>query len=141
MRFYASGIPLYGRSFLTPSGPGSNYNGVGAGSYEAGIYDYKSLPLPSSTVHHSPSLAASWSQSSTEFISFDTPEVVKQKMEYVKQEGLGGAMFWELSGDRKREEGGSLVGVVKDSLGELDKRENWLRYEGSKFDNLRKGMM
>ena len=67
--------------------------------------------------------------------------------------GWGGAMYWELSGDKgsQREgmEGGpgkeaqpgrSLIRVVKEAMGGLDRGENWLRYEGSKFDNMRKGM-
>lgn len=62
-------------------------------------------------------------------------------------------MFWELSGDkgssREGMEGGagkepqpgnSLVAVVKDAMGGLEQSPNWLVYDQSKFDNMRKGM-
>ena len=62
-------------------------------------------------------------------------------------------MFWELSGDKNGDregmEGGegkvpqpgrSLVKVVKEAMGELDTSENWLKYDQSVFENMRKGM-
>lgn len=149
------GIPLYGRSFTNTDGPGKPFNGVGQGSWEKGVYDYRALPLPDSYVLRDEKLMASWSYNyhTKEMISFDTEEVGKWKGEWIKHEGLGGSMFWELSGDkgssRDGMEGGhgkepqpgrSLVAVVKDAMGGLDKSPNWLHYEGSKFDNMREGM-
>lgn len=148
-------MPLYGRSFLNTRGPGSPFSGIGEGTWESGVYDYRALPLPGSTVHFDHNAGASWTydRSKGEMISFDNEEIARIKAEYIRREGLGGSMFWELSGDkgppREDMEGGpgkdpqpgwSLIGVVKDAMGGLERSSNWLSYNESKFDNMRKGM-
>ncbi|KZT50853.1 glycoside hydrolase family 18 protein [Calocera cornea HHB12733] len=150
------GMPLYGRSFLNTNGPGSPFSGVGPGSWEAGSYDYRALPLPGAYEHVSREQLASWSYdpNKREMVTYDNAEVAWLKADWINQMGLGGAMFWELSGDKntggrdgmesgegKAEvPGQSLVHVAKDTLGWLDQTPNWLQYERSKWDNLRKGM-
>jgi len=149
------GIPLYGRSFSNTKGPGSPFSGIGQGTWESGVYDYRVLPLPGSTVHVDPNAVGSWTYdaSKEEMISFDNEEIARMKGKYIRKEGLGGSMVWELSGDkgssREDMEGGpgkeaqpgqSLVNVVKDAMGGLERSNNWLLYNESKFDNMRKGM-
>jgi chitinase len=150
------GLPLYGRSFLQTEGPGTPFSGIGQGSWEQGVYDYRALPLPNSHLLRDEKLCASWSFDYTkkEMISFDTEEVGRWKGEWIAQQGYGGAMFWELSGDKgstrdgmerghgkDEQRGASLVSVVKDAMGgKLDTGANCLDYGGSKFDNLRQGM-
>jgi chitinase len=86
-------------------------------------------------------------------VSYDDAQVGAWKGQWIKHKGLRGAMFWELSGDKGSDRpemergrgkdpapGESLVKVVKESMGELDRSENWLKYEGSRFANLREGM-
>ena len=148
-------MPLYGRSFSNTQGPGSPFSGVGQGTWESGVYDYRVLPLPGTTVHVDHSMGGSWAYdaSKREMVTFDNEEVAKVKGEYIKRERLGGSMFWELSGDkgssREGMEGGpgkdaqpgrSLVTLVKDAMGGLERSHNWLLYNNSKFDNMRKGM-
>lgn len=149
------GIPLYGRSFMNTEGPGRPFQGIGTGSWEQGVYDYRALPLPGSYMFRDEQALASWSYNyqTKEMVSFDSEEVGMWKGDWIKREGLGGSMFWELSGDKgsQREgmEGGpgkeaqpgrSLVAVVKEAMGKLDDSPNWLTYEGSQFDNLRNRM-
>ncbi|KAL8946688.1 MAG: hypothetical protein Q9183_007874, partial [Haloplaca sp. 2 TL-2023] len=55
------GIPLYGRSFLQTTGLGHLYSGVGNGSFEPGIYDYKDLPLPGGKEIYDEEVGASYS--------------------------------------------------------------------------------
>lgn len=149
------GIPLYGRSFLNTEGPGRPFQGVGSGSWEQGVYDYRALPLPGSYVLTDDRALASWSYNNEtrEMISFDSEEVGRWKGEWIRNEGLGGSMFWELSGDKGQQRDGmesgpgkdaqsgrSLVTVVKEAMGYLDRSPNWLNYQGSQFVNMRNGM-
>ena len=149
------GIPLYGRSFMNTDGPGKSFHGIGQGSWEQGVYDYRALPLPGSYILHDDHAVASWSYNyeTREMVSFDSERVGHEKGEWIKKEGLGGSMFWELSGDKggtrdgvetgpgkEPQPGESLVSVVKKAFGTLDQSSNWLQYEGSQYDNMRKGM-
>lgn len=106
------GMPLYGRAFTNTDGPGKPYQGGGEGSWEAGVWDYKALPQPGATEHLDAEAGASYSYdpSSRTMVSYDNLDMVKRKAAFVREKGLGGAMWWELSGDRQDER--SLVAVV-----------------------------
>ncbi|KAG8952191.1 Endochitinase 1 [Tulasnella sp. 419] len=149
------GLPLYGKSFMNTDGLGKPCSGTGAGSWEAGSYDYRSLPLPGAKVFYDARNMASWSYDSNkrELISYDIEQVAKLKAEWIAREGLGGAMYWELSGDKGKDRAGipkgegktyvpgaSLIKTVKNNIGALDTSNNWLDYDRSKFDNMRRGM-
>ncbi|KIY62296.1 glycoside hydrolase family 18 protein [Cylindrobasidium torrendii FP15055 ss-10] len=138
------GIPLYGRSFMNTQGPGQPFNGIGPGSREAGVYDYRALPLPGTHIFRDEQMGASWvhDYNKKEMISFDDEQVGHWKGKWIRKMGLGGSMFWQLSGDkgapRPDMEGGP--GKEPQPGNSLMDEPNWLSYEGSKFDNMRKGM-
>lgn len=98
------GIPLYGLSFAHTDGPGHPYNGVGGGTWDKGVYDYRVLPLPLDTthVHVDDDKMASWTYDAEtrEMVTYDSPVVARMKGEFIRDSSLGGSMFWELSGDK-----------------------------------------
>lgn len=78
-------------------------------------------------------------------VSYDTPQIAAQKVEYIKKTGLGGGMWWETSGDCPAGQGESLINVVVQGLGgyegkHMEHAPNVLEYPESKYDNLKAGM-
>ncbi|KAH7146557.1 glycoside hydrolase superfamily [Dactylonectria macrodidyma] len=134
------GMPIYGRSFEANSGIGEVFSGVGTGSWEAGVWDYKALPRAGATVEFDDVAQAYYSYDSTtqELISFDTPDMVQKKVSYLQGLGLGGSMFWEASADKNGTD--SLISTSLGALGSLDATENWLDYPNSQYANIVAGM-
>ncbi|KAK1768367.1 glycoside hydrolase family 18 protein [Phialemonium atrogriseum] len=134
------GLPLYGRSFEDTTGLGQPYSGIGSGSVEAGVWLYKDLPRPGAREAYDDVAKASYSYdtSTKELITYDTVFSATAKAQYLVSKGLGGAVFWEASGDRTGSE--SLVGTVAKRMGDLDMTPNLLSYPVSKYDNIRAGM-
>jgi chitinase len=106
------GMPLYGRAFTNTAGLGQPYNGIGKGTWEAGVYDFKDLPLPGATEYWDREAYATYSydNSTGMLVSYDTVDMALTKVNYIKQNKLGGAMWWEVSGDRN--DSGSIISNV-----------------------------
>ncbi|KAF8517586.1 glycosyl hydrolases family 18-domain-containing protein [Hysterangium stoloniferum] len=126
-------IPLYGRGFDQTAGIRESFNGVGPGTWEAGIYDYKDLPLSGAAVIEDKTEVASYSYdaSTKQLISYDTPDIVKTKTNYINSNGLAGSMFWSLDSDKQGAD--SLIRTSVDILGGLDQTQNHLRRVGSSW--------
>ncbi|KAK7928501.1 Chitinase [Apiospora marii] len=134
------GMPLYGRAFENTPGPGEPYSGVGKGSWEDGVWDYKALPRSHLDPQNDIIAGATYTHDNTsqQLISYDTPDMVRTKVNYLKSKGLGGSMFWEASGDRNDTE--SLIRTSYSSLGALRQSQNNLQYPDSIYANIAAGM-
>jgi len=93
------GIGFYGRGWtgVTQAEPGGSATGAAPGTYEAGIEDYK--VLKNSCPSTGTVAGTAYAHCGNNWWSYDTPATIGGKMDYVGQQGLGGAFFWELSGD------------------------------------------
>lgn len=89
------GLPLYGRAFENTDGLGKPFQGVGEGSWEAGVHDFKALPYAGSEERYDAEAGASYSYDAgkRKLITYDTVDMAKQKAEWIKNQGLGGAMW------------------------------------------------
>ncbi|MER8001545.1 glycoside hydrolase family 18 chitinase [Streptomyces sp. NPDC095613] len=108
------GIGFYGRGWtgVSQAAPGGTATGPAPGTYEPGIEDYKVLKNtcpPTGTV-----AGTSYAKCGSNWWSYDTPATVTSKMAWAKQQGLGGAFFWDFTGDTAN---GELVSAINGGLG------------------------
>lgn len=107
------GIGFYGRGWtgVTQKEPGGTATGPAQGTYEQGIEDYK--VLKTSCPANGTVAGTAYAHCGTNWWSYDTPATVTSKMGWAKNQGLGGAFFWEFSGDTAN---GELVGAISSGL-------------------------
>jgi chitinase len=107
------GIGFYGRGWtgVTQSAPGGTATGAAPGTYEAGIEDYK--VLKNSCPSTGTVAGTAYAYCGNNWWSYDTPSTITGKMSYAKTQGLGGAFFWELSGDTSN---GELITALRGGL-------------------------
>lgn len=107
------GMAFYGRGFGgvaagSPDGLYATYTGPASpGTWEDGVFDYTDLaanhenaPGWTRSWHATTRVPWLWNRAQRKFIGYDDPRSIAEKAWYLQQWGLGGAMFWELSGDR-----------------------------------------
>ncbi|WP_432155830.1 MULTISPECIES: glycosyl hydrolase family 18 protein [unclassified Streptomyces] len=107
------GIGFYGRGWtgVTQDAPGGTATGPAAGTYEQGIEDYK--VLKNSCPATGTVAGTAYAHCGTNWWSYDTPATIGAKMTWAKNQGLGGAFFWEFSGDTGN---GELVSAIDSGL-------------------------
>jgi chitinase len=107
------GVGFYGRGWtgVTQAAPGGSATGAAPGTYEAGNEDYHVLK---NTCPATGTIAGTaYAKCGSNWWSYDTPQTLVGKMDYVHQQGLAGAFFWELSGDTSD---GELIKVLVESM-------------------------
>ncbi|MGW0415225.1 glycosyl hydrolase family 18 protein [Streptomyces collinus] len=107
------GIGFYGRGWtgVTQDAPGGTATGPAAGTYEQGIEDYK--VLKTSCPANGTVAGTAYAHCGSNWWSYDTPATIASKMTWAKNQGLGGAFFWEFSGDTSN---GELVSAINSGL-------------------------
>ncbi|ELK34988.1 PREDICTED: chitinase-3-like protein 1 [Myotis davidii] len=101
------GIPTFGRSFTLASskiGVGAPISGPGLpGQFtkEGGILAYYEICdfLRGATVHRLPDQRVPYATKGNQWVGYDDQESVKNKVQYLKNQGLAGAMVWALDLD------------------------------------------
>jgi chitinase len=102
------GVPFYGRGWAnagpTNDGLHQPFSGLPAGTREQGAYDYADLAanyIRDGVRHWHDAAQVPWlyDPATGVMISYDDPQSLTTKAAYVRAQGLGGIMIWELSTD------------------------------------------
>jgi chitinase len=106
------GVPFYGYSWkqcgASNNGQLQDCHGKGRGTWEDGVLDYSDIEA---NLAGQKGFVRYWNERAKapylfnsdtgEFVTYDDGESLGYKIDYIKSHGLGGAMFWEFTGDRK----------------------------------------
>lgn len=132
MRYLNAGVPpeklllglsLYGRTWrgCDPRNDGEyqECSGPAKGTWEDGVLDYQDIAanyLTNETFvrHFNQAAKVPFLFGATfgQFISYDDAESFRDKVGFLKERRLGGAMYWEVTADRE----GSLLGLMAREL-------------------------
>ncbi|MEV8634019.1 glycosyl hydrolase family 18 protein [Streptosporangium sp. NPDC051023] len=107
------GIGFYGRGWtgVTQAAPGGTATAAAPGTYEAGIEDYKVIKTKCPS--NGTIAGTAYAFCNGQWWSYDTPATISSKMAWAKSQGLGGAFFWETSGDTPN---GELITALANGL-------------------------
>nr|6KST_A Chain A, Family 18 chitinase [Chitiniphilus shinanonensis]6KST_B Chain B, Family 18 chitinase [Chitiniphilus shinanonensis]6KXL_A Chain A, Family 18 chitinase [Chitiniphilus shinanonensis]6KXL_B Chain B, Family 18 chitinase [Chitiniphilus shinanonensis] len=118
------GVPLYGYSWKgcaagERNGEYQDCNGKGRGTWEDGNLDFTDIEK---NLLNKKGFKRYWNDTAKaaylynaetgEFVTYEDPQALKIKLDYIKSKGLGGAMYWEITADRKQ----TLVNLIADEL-------------------------
>ncbi len=111
------GVPFYGRGWtgVTNANDGlyQSASNPAPATWEAGVEDYKVLKTLNYPKFRDPVTKTMWIYDGNTFWSYDDEVVIADKMNYINQYGLAGAMVWSLDGD---DANGTLITAVADGL-------------------------
>ena len=106
------GAPLYTRAWsgVADGGDGGfmeTASGAAPGTFEKGVYDYKDLlakvqdPSSGWKLYWDDNAQATYAYNKAQglYSSFETPTSIAQRAQWAEDIGLGGMMFWDITGD------------------------------------------
>ncbi|MEU5161707.1 glycosyl hydrolase family 18 protein [Streptomyces sp. NPDC020875] len=107
------GVGFYGRGWtgVTQAAPGGTATGPAQGTYEPGFEDYKVLKTSCPSTGTAGGTA--YAKCGSNWWGYDTPATIGSKMNWAKNQDLGGAFWWEFSGDTSN---GEMVTAVHSGL-------------------------
>ncbi|MEY2848974.1 MAG: hypothetical protein RI885_1639 [Actinomycetota bacterium] len=108
------GLAMYGRGWqgASSSAAWGAASGTAPGKYEAGNNNYDDI-RSLGTDYFDASVGAAWRHDGSQWWSYDSPRSVDQKAKWIVSTGLGGAMWWDLSGNRDGSLMDSVTGVLR----------------------------
>ncbi len=129
----ALGIPAYGYGWqgVASPVPFGSASGVGPGtlSVEPGFYDYRTVAAlvrdNPGTERWDEAAQASYFYNGDLWIGYDSPRALRRKLEYARDLGLGGVMFWEVSTDVRGDGTDSLIRVASEILAQPSTWQEW----------------
>lgn len=115
------GMPFYGQGWTGVSGGGDGMGqpatGPAPAKWASGYADYKELKELAASgsyqLHRDRRNGSAWLFDGTTLWTYDDPQVLRTKTRYIREEGLGGAMFWSLDADT---DDGELMTAVDEGL-------------------------
>lgn len=95
------GMPFYGYKYSSVNIDNNGLYQTYAGGYNVdySIIAEKYLNAPGYTRFYAPQSMVPWLFNGTTFITYEDEQSIALKAQYIKSNGLGGAMIWELSQD------------------------------------------
>ena len=91
------GVPCYGWSFLGTNNVNQSHAGLGG---ENGCFEYCDLPRSEAEEHIDYEIGAAYCVGGDGgFVTYDNPETVKMKANFVRKQALGGLFYWPGSSD------------------------------------------
>ncbi|WP_030154049.1 glycoside hydrolase family 18 protein [Streptomyces sp. NRRL S-244] len=101
------GMPFYGQGWTGVSGGGDGMGqpatGPAPATWAAGYEDYKALKKLADSgtyeIYRDRRGGHAWLFDGSTLWTYDDPQVLRTKTEYIRENGLGGAMFWSLDAD------------------------------------------
>ncbi|KFB49619.1 AGAP006191-PA-like protein [Anopheles sinensis] len=117
------GLATFGRTFTlsnsSNNGFRNNASGAGhAGPYtnESGILAYYEIQERFGETRWDSEQCVPYAVSGNQWVGFDNTRSIQRKCEYIKSQGLGGAMVWSIDMDERRGGSFTLLNTIKQCL-------------------------